>query len=197
MPELTPLHRTFYERNTVDVARDLLGKFVVRSAGEVTLSGRIVETEAYTGYDDPASHAFRGKTPRNAMMFSKGGLAYIYFIYGSSFCLNATSEVNGKPGAVLIRALEPISGINEMRVNRDLPLGSVRNIANGPGKLCQALNIRRELNGIDLTIGRELSIGGEGNSYRFEIECSPRIGVTRAQKRKWRFFISGNEFISR
>lgn len=103
--DLVPLPRVFYERHPVQVARELNGKCVVRRTGNAILIGRIVETEAYTGFSDPASHAFRGKTPRNAVMFSRGGLAYVYFIYGSSFCLNATCTREGKPGAVLIRAL--------------------------------------------------------------------------------------------
>jgi DNA-3-methyladenine glycosylase len=195
--ELNPLPRNFYERNTVAVAKDLLGKTVVRLVGDAVLAGRIVETEAYTGSDDAASHAFRGKTPRNAVMFSRGGLAYVYFIYGSSFCLNATSERDGKPGAVLIRALEPLSGLREMCLNRNLPRDSVRNLANGPGKLCQAMKITRNLNGIDLTQSEELMISWPQNQREFEIEASSRIGIARARRRKWRFFIRRNPFVSR
>ena len=196
-PELDPLPRSFYERNTVDVARDLIGKHVVKSMGDAILVGRIVETEAYTGFDDPASHAFRGKTLRNAVMFEGGGLAYVYFIYGSSFCLNATSEVNGKPGAVLVRALQPVFGIREMRTNRGLPSNPVRDIANGPGKICQAMRITRALNGTDLTQSPELMISQERDACQFEIESSPRIGVTKARRRNWRFYINGSEFVSR
>jgi DNA-3-methyladenine glycosylase len=192
-----PLPRGFYERNTITVARELLGKILIRRIDGVTLAGRIVETEAYCGFRDPASHAFKGKTPRNSVMFSRGGLAYVYFIYGSSYCLNATTEREGKPGAVLIRALEPLSGIREMCVNRNLPQDSLRNIANGPGKLCQAMKIRRELNGTDLTRSKELMVCQPRNGNRFQIESSRRIGIARARGRKWRFYISGNDFVSR
>lgn len=196
-PGQDPLPRDFYERDTVIVARELVGKVLVRQIGHSVLSGRIVETEAYAGFDDAASHAFRGKTPRNAVMFSRGGLAYVYFIYGSSFCFNATSERDGKPGAVLIRALEPISGIQRMCINRNLPLGLLRNLTNGPGKLCQALKIAKEQDGVDLTRTGGLMISKSEDGDDFEIESSARIGITRARARKWRFFIQGNAFVSK
>jgi DNA-3-methyladenine glycosylase len=195
--ELVRLPRSFYERNTLAVARDLIGKCVVRRIGDAILIGRIVEVEAYTGSTDPASHAFHGKTPRNAVMFSRGGLAYVYFIYGSSFCLNATSEREGKPGAVLIRALEPLSGIREMCANRNLPYDSLRDVSNGPGKLCQALRITRRLNGIDLTQSKELMFCRSGDGSRLKIASSPRVGIARARRRKWRFFVEGNPFVSK
>lgn len=194
---MVPLPRVFYERHPVQVARELNGKCVVRRTGNAILIGRIVETEAYTGFSDPASHAFRGKTPRNAVMFSRGGLAYVYFIYGSSFCLNATCTREGKPGAVLIRALEPLRGIREMRANRNLSRDSLPDLSNGPGKLCQALMITRGQNGIDLTQWGELMICGGGGDPRLKIGSSPRIGITRARTRKWRFFLDGNPFVSK
>ncbi len=195
--ELVPLSRNFYERDTVSVARELIGKSVVRLIGDSILVGRIVETEAYAGSRDPASHAFRGRTARNAVMFSRGGLAYVYFVYGSSFCLNATCEREGKPGAVLIRALEPIYGIREMRANRKLKVESLRDLSNGPGKLSQALRITKRLDGVDLTQSGELMVCGSWDSACFEIASSPRVGVTRGQRRKWRYFVLGNPFVSK
>ncbi|HVC27026.1 MAG TPA: DNA-3-methyladenine glycosylase [Nitrososphaerales archaeon] len=195
--ELVPLPGSFYERNTITVARELTGELVVRRIGDAILIGRIVETEAYTGSTDPASHAFHGKTPRNAVMFSKGGLAYVYFVYGSSFCLNATCEREGKPGAVLIRALEPLRGIGEMCANRSLPYDSLPKVSNGPGKLTQALRITSGLNGIDLTQSGELMICRGEDGSQLKVASSPRIGIARARRRKWRFFVKGNPFVSR
>jgi DNA-3-methyladenine glycosylase len=195
--ELVPLPRGFYERNPITVARELIGKYIVRRVDVAILVGRIVETEAYTGYTDPASHAFHGKTPRNAVMFSEAGLAYVYFIYGSSFCLNATCERVGKPGAVLIRALEPLWGIREMCANRNLSYGSLSNVSNGPGKLSQALMITRRLNGIDLTQDGELMICGGGDNSELKIASSPRIGISKARRRKWRFFVEGSPYVSK
>jgi DNA-3-methyladenine glycosylase len=195
--ELCPLPRSFYERNTITVARELIGKCVVRWIGDAILIGRIVEVEAYTGSTDPASHAFRGKTPRNAVMFSKGGLAYVYFIYGSSFCLNATCEREGKAAAVLIRALEPLSGIREMSANRNLTNDSLPDVSNGPGKLCQALRITRRMNGVDLTQSEELMFCSSGDGPQLKIASSPRIGITKARRRKWRFFLEASPFVSK
>jgi DNA-3-methyladenine glycosylase len=199
-----PLPPKFYDRDTVKVARDLLGKLLVRKIGRRILSGVIIETEAYT-QNDPACHAARGKTPRNAVMFGEPGHAYVYFIYGNHFCLNAVTESHGTPGAVLIRALIPVDGIEIMRRNR---LGNLQacgaqrrnifsdeNLTNGPGKLCQALSIGRAENGIDLTgrglVRGKLSWGGlvivDYNIGKFKIGCSPRIGISQAQDRLWRF----------
>ena len=195
--ELVLLPRSFYERSPVTVARELIGKRVVRRIGGASLIGRIVETEAYTGFTDPASHAFHGKTPRNAVMFSKGGLAYVYFIYGSSFCLNATCARRGNPGAVLIRALEPLRGIREMCANRNMPYDLLPGVSNGPGKLSEALGITRRLNGIDLTQSGELMICRGPDGSQLKIASSPRIGIAKAQRRMWRFFVDGNAFVSK
>ncbi|MHA1675849.1 MAG: DNA-3-methyladenine glycosylase, partial [Candidatus Njordarchaeales archaeon] len=132
-----PLNRNFYERYTVDVARDLLGKVLVRVlSSEQILAGIIVETEAYRGQDDPASHAYGRKTPRNAIMYGKPGYSYVYFIYGMYHCLNVVTEPEGVPAAVLIRAVEPIFGIELMKKYRNTD--KISNLTNGPGKLCQA-----------------------------------------------------------
>jgi len=187
------LARSFFERYTPDVARDLLGKLIVRRIDGVSLVGRIVETEAYRGFRDPASHAFKGKTSRNSVMFSRGGLAYVYFIYGSSFCLNATSEQEGKPGAVLIRALEPLSGIEEMMKNRGVE--DAQELTNGPGKLTRALMIDSTLNGEDLVTSKRLYILNQQTPL--SVGTSARIGVSKAKERHWRFYVQGNSFVSK
>ena len=186
------LGRDFYERWAVDVARDLLGKLLVRRIDGRILVGRIVEVEAYRGSDDPASHAYRGKTERNKIMFDRGGLAYIYLAYGIHRLLNVTAEPLGKPAAVLIRALEPIDGIEVMMRFRGT--SDLSALTSGPGKLTEALKIGLELNGLDLTTSDELFIADDG--FRgFEVGSSPRIGVK--DRRKWRFYIKGNRFVSR
>ena len=186
------LNRDFYERWVVDVAKDLLGKLLIRRINDQILIGRIVEVEAYRGSDDPASHAYRGKTERNKVMFDRGGLAYIYQAYGIHRLLNVTAEPPGSPAAVLIRALEPIKGIDAMVKFRGI--SDLRALTSGPGRLTEALSIGLELNGLDLTTSDELFIADDG--FRgFKIVSSSRIGVR--DKRRWRFYIEGNEFVSR
>ncbi len=188
-----PLNRNFYERYTVDVARDLLGKVLVRVlSSEQILAGIIVETEAYRGQDDPASHAYGRKTPRNAIMYGKPGYSYVYFIYGMYHCLNVVTEPEGVPAAVLIRAVEPIFGIELMKKYRNT--NKISNLTNGPGKLCQAFNITRELNGIDLTQRGTLYIVDYMRPRR--IIASRRIGIKVGLDKFWRFFIEDNPFVS-
>lgn len=148
------LIRRFYAKDTLIVAKNLLGKLLVRRLGGKLLIGKIVEVEAYKGFEDPASHAYKGKTSRNKVMFGKAGHAYIYFTYGNHYLLNVTTEKVGIPGAVLIRALEPLAGLEVMLKLRGV--GNVNNLTNGPGKLTKALNITGELNGLDLTRRGEL-----------------------------------------
>ncbi|HDJ66590.1 MAG TPA: DNA-3-methyladenine glycosylase [Nitrososphaeria archaeon] len=186
------LGRDFYERCVVDVAKDLLGKLLIRRIDGQVLIGRIVEAEAYRGPDDPASHAYRGKTERNKVMFDRGGLAYIYLAYGIHRLLNVTAEPPGKPAAVLIRALEPIKGVEVMRRFRGT--SDLRALTSGPGRLTEALSIDLKLNGLDLTSSDELFIADD--EFRaFKIASSPRIGVR--DKRRWRFYVEGNKFVSR
>lgn len=186
------LGRDFYERWVVNVAKELLGKLLIRRINSQILIGRIVEVEAYRGSDDPASHAYRGKTERNKVMFDRGGLAYIYLAYGIHRLLNITAEPPGEPAAVLIRALEPIRGIETMMKFRGT--SDLRALTSGPGRLTEALSIGLELNGLDLTTSNELFIADEGFGG-FEIASSPRIGVK--DERRWRFYIAGNRFVSR
>ena len=174
------LPRSFYSRNTAIVAKQLLGKYLIRKISGRKLIGRIVETEAYFE-NDPASHAYRGKTERSAPMFEYPGHAYVYFIYGNHYCLNTVTERFGKAGAVLIRALEPIENI--------------RLSTNGPGKLTRALRIDKSFNRADLTRGNLLI--AEGKRERFAIVRTKRIGLSRASHRPFRYYIKGNSFVSR
>jgi DNA-3-methyladenine glycosylase len=150
------LSRDFYARDTVKVARSLLGKRLVRVKGKHRMAGRIVEVEAYRGSLDPASHAYRGLTQRNAPMFGEAGHAYVYFTYGNHYCLNITTQRVGTPGAVLIRAIQPLEGLRTMRLLRpDVPDS---NLTNGPGKLTKALGIDMALNRVDMTKLGELFV---------------------------------------
>jgi DNA-3-methyladenine glycosylase len=190
-----PLQRAFYERNTVRVAKDLLGKVLVREVGATSLEGVIVETEAYRGYDDPASHAYRGPTRRNQVMFGAPGHAYVYFTYGMHYCLNVTTEPAGQPGAVLIRAVQPTKGIVEMKKRRRTE--QVKDLSNGPAKLTQAFAVTKALNGHDLTIGRKLYITEPSRPEPLNITVGSRIGIRAAAEKLWRFSVRGNRFVSK
>ncbi len=190
-----PLSRSFYERDTLLVARALLGKTLIRQAGDVVVSGKIVETEAYRGHDDPASHAFRGRTARNSIMFDHGGLAYVYFIYGRNWCLNVTTESIGTPAAVLIRAIEPLSGLSFMIQQRGPK--DRRMLTNGPGKLANALDITGTLNGVDLTRVGPLYILDSVMDAPGQIVSGPRIGVNVGRHLPWRFYLQANPFVSK
>jgi len=155
---------------------------------------RIVEVEAYRGRDDPASHAFRGLTPRNAPMFGEPGHAYIYFTYGNHYCLNITTQKPGSPGAVLVRAVEPLEGIALMR--RFRPNVPDIQLTSGPGKLTKALAIDKALNEQDMTIKGPLYVTDPGPKS-FEIRQSTRVGVSLGKERPWRFYINGNPYVSR
>jgi len=192
---IDPLPRSFYERGTVTVAKALLNKHLVRVSGSTVLIGRIVEVEAYGGRNDPASHAYRGKTPRNMPMFGEPGHAYIYFTYGNHYCLNVTTRPPGVAGAVLIRAVEPLKGLNTMKKLR--PGVSEFQLANGPGKLTKAFAIDRSLNEVDLTRRGVLYVGKTRTESSFAVERSPRIGITLGTERLWRFYIESNEYVSR
>jgi DNA-3-methyladenine glycosylase len=189
----------FYLDRPELVARELLGKLVIRKIGKQTLIGRIVETEAYLGEDDPASHSFPGLTNRNSVLFGPPGRAYVYFIYGMHYCLNVSCEPDGQAGGVLFRALEPVSGLAEMARLRGLPEGgSPRLLTSGPGRLCQALGIVRDgINGVDLTSPKSaLQIVGDGFVPE-GVTITPRIGIRKASAMPLRFLISGNRFVSK
>ncbi len=192
----SPLPRKFYLKDTEEVARKLLGKILVRETPEEILKGKIVETEAYYGLGDPASHAFRGKTPRSKIMWLEGGTTYVYFTYGMYFLFNVVTEEKGKPGAVLIRAVEPLEGINLMKKNRNTE--EIKNLTNGPAKLTQAFEITKKDNEIDLTSkeSKLYLVNGE-KIPNSKIISSGRIGISAGKKEKLRFYIKGNTFVSR
>jgi len=179
---------------TLELARFLIGKLVLRRLddGEL-LVGRIVETEGY-GIDDPASHAFRGPTRRNRAMFERPAHAYVYLIYGTSYCLNVSAERRGVGAAVLIRALEPVAGNARMRALRGRSALRDDELARGPGNLCRALAIGPELDGVDLDRDERLALGDDGTSL--EVGTSVRIGLTRAADRPHRFYARGNRSVS-
>ncbi len=181
LPANHPLPRAFYERDTVVVARALLGQRLVRMLNGRRLSGLICETEAYGGADDPASHAYR-RTPRSAIMFGPSGIAYVYFIYGMHHCLNVVTAHDGHPGAVLIRSIFPVEGIDTLREHRSG--GADEHLTNGPGKLCRALSITLTLNGINLADNPDLFITAEGQTPDWEIIATPRIGVRGDEEAK-------------
>lgn len=192
---MKPLLRGFYTRETLTVAEELLGKKLVRYTNNTRLVGKIVEVEAYRGSDDPGSHAYRGMTPRNRLMFGKGGFAYVYFTYGMHYCFNVVTESQNAPGAVLIRALEPLDGIETMRKNRGNK--NVLDLTNGPAKLTEAMNITKKQNGLDLTRSKELFISEPKVKENFEFVPTKRIGIKVGVDKPWRFYMRDNKFVSR
>jgi DNA-3-methyladenine glycosylase len=184
------LKRHFYQRPTVDVARGLLGKVIVHGP----TAGIIVETEAYPGGDDFASHSSRGITPRTQVIFGPPGHAYVYFIYGMYQCLNIVCEPDGTPGCVLVRALEPLAGIDRMQRRRP-GARKVEDLASGPGKLTMALAITLRHNGADLTRG-SLVIREPGEPQAFDVLVTPRIGISQCVESPLRFLIAGNRSVS-
>ena len=180
------LPREFYQRDTVIVAKKLLGKKLVRKIGNKEISGIITETEAYRHEDDPASHAFRKITDRNKVMFGNVGMSYVYFTYGMHYCFNIVAKKSKvSAGAVLIRAIEPDKGIKKMQENRILK--DIKNLTNGPAKLTQALNITKEQYGIDLTKKSEIYIT-EGIKVKKIVEAQ-RIGIKNGKEFLWNFKI--------
>jgi DNA-3-methyladenine glycosylase len=178
------LSREFYLRDTIVVAKDLLGKYLVYNRNGKTLIGMIVESEAYKG-NDPASHAYSGKTERNSAMFMQGGHLYVYLTYGIHYCANVVTESEGYASAVLIRAVEPLEGIEVMKKNRKIL--DINNLTSGPAKFCQAFGITTQQNKLDLTL--DTIFCAESDIKNFKINKSSRIGVTKATEKLWRFFI--------
>ncbi len=185
------LPRSFYRRSTVEVARDLLGKVLAHGP----TAGIIVETEAYLGGDDLASHSAVGITNRTRVIFGPPGHAYVYLSYGMHECLNIVAEPDGKAGCVLIRALEPVESLEIMRERRSRARTD-RDLASGPGKLTQALGITRAHNGVDITRG-ELIVRAPASPRAIEIEVTKRIGITKCPDLPLRFTVKGNRFVSR
>jgi len=184
------LRRPFYARSAPEVARDLLGKVLAHGPA----AGVIVETEAYLGGDDLAAHSARGLTPRTRVIFGPPGHAYVYFIYGMYECLNLVCEPEGSPGCVLIRALEPVAGIELMRSRRPAAR-KLEDLASGPGKLTLAMAISRKHNGADVTRG-SLVVRDPSERAQFAIQVTPRIGITKCADLPLRFVIQGNRFVS-
>jgi DNA-3-methyladenine glycosylase len=194
------LQRPFYQRDTLLVSKDLLGKILVHESSQATTAGRIVETEAYLGPGDQAAHSSGGRrTARNEVMFGQKGHAYIYFIYGLYHCFNVTAgNTPGKPEAVLIRALEPVEGKDIMIKRRGAKQRKTANLTNGPSKLCMAMNISKSQNKTDLTAPPLYIKDAQPIPKKNRAETT-RIGVDYADKWKnkpWRFYIKGNKFVS-
>ena len=178
------LPRKFYQRDTVKVAKELLGKTLVRKVGNIKLSGIIIETEAYRHKDDPASHAFCKITERNERMFGEVGIAYVYFTYGMHYCFNIVAKkATDESGAILIRSIEPQKGIKYMIKNRKTDI--ISNLTNGPGKLTQALQITTKQYNIDLTKNSTLFVADGINPIK--IKTKPRVGITAGTDKLWNF----------
>ncbi|MCG8540682.1 MAG: DNA-3-methyladenine glycosylase [Clostridia bacterium] len=199
------LSRSFYEGDTIEVAKRLLGKILVHSHRDSQLMGRIVEVEAYVGAVDKACHCYKNKrTKRTEIMFNPPGYAYVYLIYGMYYCMNVVTGRENEGAAILIRALEPLEGLEQISVNRygkslkELNKGQIKNLTNGPGKLCKALDITKENYGDDL-MGDKLFILEDGYSS-FDIGISKRINIDYAEEARdfeWRFFIKDNPYVSK
>lgn len=201
---LQKLSRSFYGRDSVTVARELLGKILVHKTGGQELRAIIVETEAYGGIPDKAAHSYGGKkTPRTKIMFGDPGFSYVYLIYGIYNCFNVVVAKEGDPQAVLIRALEPLEGLETMAINRynrayqELSQKQIYGLTNGPGKLCMAMNIDKSLNGEDLS--QDTLYLEAGKEEEQKIVRAKRIGIDYAQEAKdylWRFYLRDNPFVS-
>ncbi|WP_426446795.1 DNA-3-methyladenine glycosylase [Paenibacillus sp. S-38] len=179
------LDEAFYERDTVTAARELLGCTLVRRTEAGVIRVRLTETEAYKGGEDPASHAFRGVTPRNGLMFGSCGMLYVYFIYGMHYCMNIVAHEPGGVGAVLLRGAELLEGEALVRANR--PGVPDKALLNGPGKLAKGLGIGLEWNGRNLLSDRELWVERDPSGALLPSEASPRIGISKGQELLWRF----------
>ena len=171
------LSREFYARDSAIVARELLGKKLVRRLDDILLTGIITEVEAYYGREDSASHAFKGETPRNSVMFGPAGLSYVYFVYGKHYMFNIVTQEEGSAAAVLIRAIYPIDGVQKMQQYRN---GNDQHIADGPARLCQAFDIDKKLNRLDLTRGKHVWLEQGIHMGEEWIKCGPRIGISYA-----------------
>jgi DNA-3-methyladenine glycosylase len=192
------LPRSFYRRDPRLVAPELLNKVLwFRREGQL-LAGRIVEVEAYAGSEDEASHTFRGLTERNRVMFGPAGHLYVYFTYGMHFCANAVCDEEGVGNAVLLRALEPLRGLEQMQQARGSAARSERDLCSGPAKLCQAFTIDRELDGADLVRGDYgLTVRDDGVEPPEKPATGPRIGISKAVDFPWRCWVKGNPHVSR
>ena len=190
-----PIPASFYDRDTEQVARDLLGAVLRVDTSDGRASGRIVETEAYLGEHDAACHAAAGRTARTHWLYGPPGTAYVYFIYGMYWCFNAVTRAVDLPSAVLVRAIEPLEGVELMRERRGHPRRD-QDLTNGPGKLCLALGITGEMNGFDLHDSPLEIVHGEPVPDD-QVEVTPRIGITRAAAWPLRWYVRGSSFVSK
>jgi DNA-3-methyladenine glycosylase len=194
------LNREFYLNDTLEVAKQLLGKTFVRVLNGVTLAGKITETEAYIGSVDESSHSFNGKTKRNEVMFGEGGHLYVYFTYGMYFCANVVTGKAGVGDAVLIRAMEPLNGLSMLAKNRFgksvITEREKINLLTGPAKICMAFDITKEENGADL-LGEEFFILDSESIPEQAIITTERVGISKSKDLPWRFYINNSKFISR
>ena len=190
-----PFPPEFYDRDTEQVARNLLGAVLRAETPDGVASGRIVETEAYLGEHDAACHAASGRTARTHWLYGPPGTAYVYFIYGMYWCFNAVTRSEGLPSAVLVRAIEPLEGVDLMRERRGYPRRD-QDLTNGPGKLCLALGITGEMNGFRLDDSPLTVVQGEAVPDD-QVEVTPRIGITKAAAWPLRWFVRGNTYVSK
>lgn len=198
--EFPKLPDNFYQQDALHVAEKLPGKYLVRRFNQKYLAGKIVEVEAYTEKDDEASHSFNGLTKRNELMFASGGKLYVYFIYGNHFCCNVVCDKEGTGSAVLLRALEPIEGIELMAQRRfnksEVTQKEFLNLTNGPGKICKAFGISKLENGTDLC-GDDIFISEGEKVLKKNILRTPRIGINKSKDLLRRFYIKDNPFVSK
>jgi DNA-3-methyladenine glycosylase len=194
--QLSPLPKSFYLRDSCVVARELLGKGLVVKLGRDWLVLEIVEVEAYKGAIDPASHAFRGPTPRNWPMFEEGGTCYVYLSYGINYCMNVSTGPKGKGEAVLLRAGRPVSGLEVMQTLRNMP-GEEVQVSNGPGKLTQAMGIGPKHNGLRYDLNNFKLVDLGSSPVPSVIGTSPRIGISKATDKEFRFFVKNSPWLSR
>lgn len=194
------LGKKFYIREVTTVAKELLGKTFVKIVDGETVSAKIVEVEAYYGAIDEAAHSFGGKTKRNKVMFNEGGFLYVYFIYGTHYCCNVVTGFENDGSAVLIRAVEPLTGIDYLAENRygktKLTEKELLGLTNGPGKICKAFNITKKENGTDLS-GEEIFILDAKKVDKSKIVQTVRVGIKKSAELPWRFYIKDNQFVLR
>ena len=200
MSKSSKLPIEFYNRDVKSVAKSLLGKIFIRKINNIVLNGRIVEVEAYDGKNDEASHSYNGLTKRNEVMFDKPGNLYVYFTYGMHFCANVVTGKEGFGAAVLIRAIEPLEGISRLAKNRfnkeNISQKELINLCSGPAKICQAFDLKREQNGINLS-SDEIYILDVPEIPASKIVSSPRIGIKKSIDLLWRYYIKDNPFVSK
>lgn len=185
----------FYRRGTVELARELVGTLLMHDSPSGRAVGRIVETEAYLSEGDPASHSHRGRTDRNDSMFACAGTAYVYLIYGVHRCLNVVTAEEGVGEAVLLRALEPLEGLDVMAARRGT--STVRSLCSGPGKLAQAMGVSGEHDGVSLLNGALGLYAPEADAEGAKVAAGPRVGISRATELPLRFWLAGSPFVSR